>query len=120
MRVCADEVNFRKLQGVSQNIEELISEIETAATKYSETIEKERMVGEDQVHVLFLNLHRRDAEEAEKNFDHEGRANNLATIYTKPTKCRLKFHLRDLRGEKKSWIWKNLATEYTNPTKCRS
>lgn len=43
LRVCADEVNFRKLQGVSQNIEELISEIETAATKYSETIEKERM-----------------------------------------------------------------------------
>ena len=42
LRVCADEVNFRKLQGVSQNIEELISEIESAATRYAEAIEKER------------------------------------------------------------------------------
>jgi hypothetical protein len=42
LRVCADEVNFRKLQGVSQVLEELAAEIESAAMKYSEAIEKER------------------------------------------------------------------------------
>jgi hypothetical protein len=42
LRVCPDEVNIRKLQGSSQLLEELIAEIESAPTKYSEAIEKER------------------------------------------------------------------------------
>jgi len=42
LRLCPDEANIRKLQGISQLLEELISEIESAATRYSEAIEKER------------------------------------------------------------------------------
>ena len=42
LRVCADEVNFRKLQGASQLLDELISEIDSAEAKYSEAVEKER------------------------------------------------------------------------------